>query len=101
MEPAAIDELPKPAAAGLIVLRLYIASGTLASAQASANLAAIGEALRGGEVEVEVVDILREPLRSLADGVLVTPTLVRLFPLPEVRIVGDLSVRAAVLAALS
>lgn len=97
-----MDGLPKPAAAESIVLRLYIASGTLASAQASANLAAIGDELRGREVEVEVevVDILREPLRSLADGVLVTPTLVRLFPLPEVRIVGDLGVRAAVLAAL-
>ena len=46
-----------------------------------------------------MVDILREPLRTLVEGVLVTPTLVRLSP-PLRHIVGDLSDRAIVLRAL-
>jgi hypothetical protein len=46
-----------------------------------------------------VVDILREPLLALVEGILVTPTLVRLSP-PVRHIVGDLSDRAIVLCAL-
>ena len=41
----------------------------------------------------------REPLRALVEGILVTPTLVRLSP-PVRHIVGDLSDRAIVLRAL-
>jgi len=57
------------------------------------------EASEGEEAEIEVVDILREPLRTLVEGVLVTPTLVRLSP-PVRHIVGDPSDRAIVLRAL-
>jgi hypothetical protein len=46
-----------------------------------------------------VADILREPLRTLVEGVLVTPTLARLSP-PVRHIVGDPSDRAIVLRAL-
>lgn len=83
-----------------IVLRLYIAGGTLASARAQANLTAFCEQQEAGRFDVEVVDILREPLRALSEGVLLTPTLVRLSPLPIVKIVGDLSDRATVISAL-
>lgn len=84
-----------------IVLRLYIAGGTLASNRAQANLAAFCEQQEAGRFDVEVVDVLREPLRVLSEGVLLTPTLVRLSPLPIVKIVGDLSDRATVFSALS
>lgn len=82
-----------------IVLRLYIAGGTPASSRAGINLTAICEQAPGN-LHVEVVDILREPLRALSEGVLVTPTLVRVSPLPAVKIVGDLSDRTTVLSAL-
>lgn len=85
---------------GPVMLRLYIASGTLASSRASGNLAALCEHQAPGRIDVDVVDILREPLRAMSEGILVTPTLVRLSPLPVVNIVGDLSDRAAVLHAL-
>ena len=57
------------------------------------------EASEGEEAEIEVADILREPLRTLVEGVLVTPTLARLSP-PVRHIVGDPSDRAIVLRAL-
>jgi circadian clock protein KaiB len=50
--------------------------------------------------ELEIVDVLQDPRRALDDGVLVTPTLVRLSPLPAVKIVGDLNEREQVLSAL-
>ena len=84
----------------VLQLRLYIASGALASAQARANLAEICSLHSHVPLQVEVVDILREPLRALSEGILVTPTLARLQPPPVLRIVGDLSDRAAVINAL-
>jgi circadian clock protein KaiB len=82
-----------------ILFRLYIADGTPSSAQAKANLASICQEYLPDDREIEVVDILREPLRALVEGILVTPTLVRLSP-PVRHIVGDLSDRAIVLRAL-
>lgn len=82
------------------MLRLYIAGGTIASTRAQANLTAFCEQQEAGRFDVELVDILREPLRALSEGVLLTPTLVRLSPLPIVKIVGDLSDRAMVFSAL-
>ena len=41
--------------------------------------------------QVELIDVLVEPMRALADGVLMTPTLIKLAPLPVRKIVGSLS----------
>jgi circadian clock protein KaiB len=65
-----------------------------------ANLESIVDDHSGLTWEVEIVDVLVEPLRALRDGVLVTPTLIRLAPQPEVWIVGDLSRETEVSAAL-
>jgi circadian clock protein KaiB len=45
--------------------------------------------------------VLKYPRRALADGVVVTPTLIRLLPLPVQRVVGDLSDTSQVLSTLS
>jgi circadian clock protein KaiB len=47
-----------------------------------------------------VIDVLKEPLRALAEAVLVTPTVVKLSPWPEQQIIGDLSQEEEVLRAL-
>lgn len=82
------------------LFRLYVAGETPNSARAMANLQSICQEHLQGHCKIEVVDILQEPLRALSEGVLVTPTLVRLSPLPARTIVGDLSEPAAVLLAL-
>lgn len=83
-------------------LRLYVAGRAPNSAAALANLRALlAEApLDARTADLEVVDVLEEPARALGDGVIVSPTLVRLSPAPEVRIVGSLSDLPAVRAAL-
>jgi circadian clock protein KaiB len=48
---------------------------------------------------LEVVDVFADPMRAMEDRILVTPTLLKLTP-PVVQIVGDLSQRETVLAAL-
>jgi circadian clock protein KaiB len=88
------------AAATVVVLRLYVAGGAPNSVQAVANLEAIcQEYLKGGH-RLEVVDVLEHPGRAMAEGVLVTPSLAKLFPLPAANVVGNLSDKVKVLAAL-
>jgi len=93
----------KPRRAGvttIVALRLYIVGGAPNSVQAIANLEAIcHEYLKDG-YQLEVVDILEHPQRAMADGVLVTPSLAKLSPLPVANVVGSLSDRTKVLLAL-
>ena len=81
------------------VLRLYVAGDSPSSRRAIANLKAICATVFDDQCEVEVLDVLENAERALADGVLVTPTLIRITP-PRRTIVGDLSQRAKVLDAL-
>ncbi|HUF86624.1 MAG TPA: circadian clock KaiB family protein [Thermohalobaculum sp.] len=80
--------------------RVYVATAAEASAVAVANLAAHCRTHLADRHDIEVVDVCREPLRALTDGVLVTPTLVKLAPLPEQRIFGTLAETPSLLNAL-
>jgi circadian clock protein KaiB len=80
--------------------RLYVATGTLNSTQAIANLNALCRAHLMGRHEIEVVDVFREPQRALAEGIRMTPTLLKLTPFPAKRIVGSLSQTQCVLNTL-
>ena len=87
-------------ARGLFKFRLYVAGDTQNSAQAVANLAALCRAHLPDRHHIEVVDVFREPKRALADGIFMTPTLVKIAPSPIRRIVGTLSQTQPVLQAL-
>lgn len=88
------------AAETVVVLKLYVVGGAPNSVQAIANLEAIcRECLKQGH-RLEIVDVLEQPQRAMADGVLVTPSLSKLSPLPAANVVGNLSDRARVLLAL-
>jgi circadian clock protein KaiB len=80
--------------------RLYVAGDGPNSMQAIANLRSLCEEFLPGRNEIELIDVLREPKRALDDGVLLTPTLVKLFPAPVRRIVGSLNSREPLLHAL-
>jgi circadian clock protein KaiB len=71
-----------------VVLRLYVTGSAPNSVAALTNLRAVRAAL--SDHEVEVVDVLKQPEQAMADSVLVTPTLVKLWPRPRCRIVGNL-----------
>jgi circadian clock protein KaiB len=81
-------------------LRLYIAGDAPNSVRAIANLTAICREHLLDRHNIEIVDVFREPTRALADGILLTPMLVKLSPLPVRRILGSLSQSQPVLHAL-
>lgn len=70
------------------------------SAQAVANLTALCRTYLPDRHSIQVVDVFREPLQALAEGITLTPTLIKLGPSPSVRIVGNLSQTTPVLQAL-
>jgi circadian clock protein KaiB len=80
--------------------RLYTADDTQNSAQALANITALCRTYLADRHEIEVVDVFREPQRALADGIRLTPTLVKLAPAPIQTIVGTLSQTQRVLQML-
>ncbi|MBK9657726.1 MAG: circadian clock KaiB family protein [Rhodanobacteraceae bacterium] len=71
--------------------RLYVADNAPNSSRAIANLTHFCHAYLPDQHDIEVVDVLKEPRRGLAEGIILTPTLIKLTPLPVRRIIGILS----------
>ena len=84
----------------LFRFRLYIAGQAQNSILAVANLTALCRTHLSDHCEIEVVDVFHEPERALEDGVFLTPTLIKLLPMPVKCIVGSLSHMQTVLLTL-
>jgi circadian clock protein KaiB len=82
-------------------LRLYVAGNAPNSLRAIANAKAICDEHFFAAHDLEIVDLLAHPGRALEDGIIVTPTLLKLSPLPVQRVVGDLNDRSRVLLTLA
>jgi circadian clock protein KaiB len=80
--------------------RLYVAGDAQNSVRAIANLTAMCNARLAGRHEIEVVDVFRDPSRALADGIMMTPTVIRIEPNPIRRVVGTLHATDDVAAVL-
>lgn len=82
-----------------VVLHLYVAGDTPGTRRALESRRRLMEAL-GSEVEIEIIDVLGEPARAEAAGILATPTLSDETQQPPRRLVGDLGDLAQVLGLL-
>jgi circadian clock protein KaiB len=80
--------------------RLYVAGDAHNSAQAVTNLNSLCRAHLPNRHHIEIVNVFKEPDRALADGIFMTPTLVKVSPSPGQKIVGTLSQRETLLNAL-
>lgn len=85
---------------GAYVFQIYVAGGAPNSVQALANLYALCRKHFPESHRIEVIDVLKEPLRALDEVILVTPTVVKVSPAPTQQIIGNLSEEAEVLRAL-
>jgi circadian clock protein KaiB len=90
-----------PAKKAGLQLRLYIAGNAPNSVRAITNLKAICDEHFPSGCGLEIVDLLVHPQRALADGIIVTPTLVKLLPLPVQKVIGTLSDTEQVFQALA
>ncbi|MCX4243371.1 circadian clock KaiB family protein [Paraliomyxa miuraensis] len=81
-------------------LRLYIAGDSPNSRAALANLEQLCEQYLPGRYEIEVVDLIKDPVLARDHQIVAIPTLVRKLPEPMRRIIGDLSNADKALVAL-
>ena len=100
-DPADRTDIPAPApSGGVIELRLYVAGQTAACVRAVDNLYRLCEEHLAGQYRVELIDLSENPAQARRDEIIAVPTLVRKFPPPLRRIIGDLSNTDRVLAEL-
>ncbi len=72
-------------------LYLYMSGEALPSAAGAYNLKVLLDKELQGQYSLEVINVLDNPQRAQEDKILATPTLVKMVPEPQKRIVGDLS----------
>ena len=80
----------------MVELRLYVAGRSDLSERAAANARTFCNDQLGRDYTLEIVDVIAQPQVAEQDGVVTTPTLVRYNPLPQRRLIGDLSDKARI-----
>ncbi len=75
---------------GKYVLRLYVAGATDRSRQAVLRVRQLCEAELKDNCELKVIDIYQQPNLARDNQIVATPTLVKEFPRPVCRFIGNL-----------
>jgi circadian clock protein KaiB len=86
--------------AGKYVLRLYVAGASDRSRQAVLRARKLCEAELNGNFDLEVIDVYQQPILARDGQIVATPTLVREFPPPVRRLIGDLANTSALFVGL-
>ena len=81
---------------GTIILRLFVAGATARSRQAVLRLRQLCEAEREVDCRLEVIDIYQQPELARANQIVATPTLIKEFPQPVRRFIGNFVLSASV-----
>jgi circadian clock protein KaiB len=71
---------------------LYITGDAAGSVSTTNSLRQICDSHLGDDYAIEVIDLLEHPELARQHQILATPTVIRTFPLPERRVIGDLSI---------
>jgi DNA-binding response OmpR family regulator len=89
--PEAPAPTSKAAAATRVHLVLYVTPPWASSQKALRNVRRILEDYDPAQVELEICDLSKDPLRGEADRIVFSPTLVKQTPEPRAWVMGDLS----------
>jgi circadian clock protein KaiB len=87
-------------AIALYVLRLFITGSTPRSARAISNIRKICEEYLEGRYDLEIVDISQHPTLAEGEQIIAAPTLIKKWPLPLRRFIGDMSQTERILLGL-
>ena len=81
-------------------MRLYIADKSDVGQRMISSFRSLLHRRYGGNCTLEIIDVTEHPERARQDEILATPTLVRLSPTPEFRVVGNLRNKARIMSIL-
>jgi circadian clock protein KaiB len=73
------------------ILQLFVTGILPNSIRAVVNSKAICEKYLKGRYELEIIDIYQQPFLAFTEDIIAIPVLIKKFPLPEERLIGDLS----------
>ena len=73
------------------VLQLFVTGILPNSVRAIVNIKAICEKYLKGRYDLEITDIYKQPALAIKEEIIAIPLLIKRFPLPEERLIGDLS----------
>ena len=73
------------------VFRLYVTGASPNSLRAIANTKILCEEYIKEEYELEVIDVYQQPYVTKDENIIALPMLVKKNPLPEKRLIGDMS----------
>jgi circadian clock protein KaiB len=73
------------------ILRLYVAGATERSRRAILRARQLCESELKGHYELKVIDVYQQPILARNGQIIATPTLVRDFPRPVRRLIGNLT----------
>ena len=82
------------------VLRLFVIGASANSVSAITNLKNLCETHIPGQYQLDIIDIYQQPELAQPEQLVALPVLVKQWPLPEQRMVGDMSDTKRVLAGL-
>ena len=81
-------------------LKLFVTGASPNSARAIANLKGICEKYLTKNYNLEIIDVYQQPLKAQHEQIIALPMLVKSFPLPLKRLIGDMSDTGKVLRGL-
>jgi circadian clock protein KaiB len=73
------------------VLRLYVTGASLNSAKAISNIKKICETHLKDAYQLEIIDVYQQPALAKQEQLVALPLLVKSYPLPVKRLVGNMS----------
>jgi len=83
------------------ILKLFVIDNQPNSVRAVANIKTICEKYLKERHELEIIDLSQQPALALSEDIIAVPVLIKKFPLPEIRLIGDLSDIESVIEGLS
>ena len=83
------------------ILKLFVTGILPNSVRAVINIKDICEKRLKGMYDLEIIDIYQQPSLALTEDIVAIPLLIKKLPLPEARLIGDLSNTERVLEALN
>src|SRR5215208_4627105 len=90
----------KKAERSTYIFRLYVTGASANSSRAISNIKEILERYLKGQYQLNIIDVYQQPQVAQKVDIIALPLLVRKMPLPERRLIGDLSDTEKVLKSL-
>jgi len=90
----------KVTAGGRYILQLFVIDEQPNSVHAVINIKTICEKYLKGRYELDIIDLYQQPTLALSEDIIAVPVLIKKFPLPEIRLLGDLSDTKSVMEGL-